>query len=121
MIMMTKMAIEATADQVQKLSTWQQTAPTGQLAASDYHPHDGDDDVDDDHDAADDNDDDVESSTVLSSDQLSFGTACVLLNHFDANLFCTFLSNQRRLLDEIQTIDLLIEIDWNSACCLMIR
>ena len=48
MIMMTKMAIEATADQVQKLSTWQQTAPTGQLADSDYHPHGSDDDDDDD-------------------------------------------------------------------------
>ena len=57
-LLMRMMAIEA--DQVQKLSTWQQTAPTGQLAASDYHPHDGDgdDDVDDNHDDEVDIDDD---------------------------------------------------------------
>ena len=83
MITMTKMAIEATANQVQKLSTWQQTAPPGQLAAYDYHPHDGDDDDHDDGNDANDNDEDVESSTVLSSDQLSsVGTACVQLHHW---------------------------------------
>ena len=35
-MLMTLLAIEA--DQVQKLSTWQQTAPTGHLADSHYHP-----------------------------------------------------------------------------------
>ena len=76
--LMTLLAIEA--DQVQKLSTWQQTAPTGHLADSHYHPrHDvvygdvihvdnDDNDLDDQHgyddDNADDYADDVESSTV---------------------------------------------------------
>ena len=58
--LMTLPAIEA--DQVQKLSTWQQTAPTGHLPASHYHPHD--DEVDDEHDEHDDDEHDKQHQLV---------------------------------------------------------